>query len=245
MMKYQDYLFDLYGTLVDIHTDESKKELWKLLASWYQSHGAVYSPWNLKKQFRTLLREELHRTALRHPDYTAVDIRMESVFERLYDIQNISVSAESIAETALFYRMLSRDYIRTYACVHDILHRLRADGKRCFLLTNAQAVFTIPELKLLRIADLFDGIVISSTQECAKPDPHIFLAACERYHIKRENALMIGNDPYTDIAGANACGMDSVYLHSNLSPKWTGAPDCTYLIKDGDMQKLKRLLERV
>ena len=56
---------------------------------------------------------------------------------------------------------------------------------------------------------------------------------------------MIGNDPYTDIAGANAYGIDSVYLHSNLSPKWIGAPDCTYLIKDGDMQKLKRLLERI
>ena len=31
-MQYDNYLFDLYGTLVDIHTDENAKELWKRLA---------------------------------------------------------------------------------------------------------------------------------------------------------------------------------------------------------------------
>ncbi len=29
---YDNYVFDLYGTLVDIHTDESKKEVWEKLA---------------------------------------------------------------------------------------------------------------------------------------------------------------------------------------------------------------------
>ena len=31
-MKYENYIFDLYGTLVDIHTDEEKTELWEGLA---------------------------------------------------------------------------------------------------------------------------------------------------------------------------------------------------------------------
>ena len=31
-MKYENYIFDLYGTLVDIHTDEEKTELWEKLA---------------------------------------------------------------------------------------------------------------------------------------------------------------------------------------------------------------------
>ena len=28
-MKYENYIFDLYGTLVDIHTDEENTELWE------------------------------------------------------------------------------------------------------------------------------------------------------------------------------------------------------------------------
>ena len=42
-MKYENYIFDLYGTLVDIHTDEEKTELWEKLAQFYGYYGAVYT----------------------------------------------------------------------------------------------------------------------------------------------------------------------------------------------------------
>ncbi len=241
-MKYFDFLFDLYGTLADIHTDESKKELWQLLAIWYQSHGAAYTPYNLQKEYEHLVQEELRQSALRHPDYLKIDIQLEIVFEQLYRRQNIAASAELAAETALFFRTISRDHIRLYPAVRTLLHKLRTSGRRCFLLTNAQKVFTMPELKLLGITDLFDGIVISSQEECAKPDPHLFHIACQRYEIEKSSALMIGNDPYTDIAGANAYGIDSVYIHTNLSPEWTKTPDSTYLIQDGEIQKLEKFV---
>ncbi len=32
---YRNCIFDLYGTLVDIHTDEVKPELWEKLALFY------------------------------------------------------------------------------------------------------------------------------------------------------------------------------------------------------------------
>ena len=56
-MNYQNILFDLYGTLADIHTDESKKELWKSLSVWYQSHGAAYTPWKLQKDYMQYVAE--------------------------------------------------------------------------------------------------------------------------------------------------------------------------------------------
>ena len=28
-MRYKNYIFDLYGTLVDIHTEEDNQELWE------------------------------------------------------------------------------------------------------------------------------------------------------------------------------------------------------------------------
>ena len=39
-MVYDTCIFDLYGTLVDIHTDEEQEELWERLALFY----AYYAP---------------------------------------------------------------------------------------------------------------------------------------------------------------------------------------------------------
>ena len=36
---YQNYIFDLYGTLVDIRTNERKPSLWKYMAQYMTLHG--------------------------------------------------------------------------------------------------------------------------------------------------------------------------------------------------------------
>ncbi len=241
-MSAEHILFDLYGTLADIHTDESKKELWKSLAVWYQSHGAVYTPWKLRRDYLRYAAEEKKQAALRHPQYHTLDIRIEAVFERLYQSQNIPVSPDTVSETALYFRTLSRSRLSLYPGIRSMLAGLRAAGKHCYLLTNAQAVFTLPELRLLGILEYFDGCMISSQMECAKPDSHFFQAALERFQLDKHKTVMAGNDPRTDIAGAQACGIDSVYIHSNLSPKWTGTAGSTYTIRDGNIEKLAKLL---
>ena len=40
-------IFDLYGTLVDIHTDDEKAELWERLSLFYGYDGAKYAPGEL------------------------------------------------------------------------------------------------------------------------------------------------------------------------------------------------------
>ena len=41
--EYENYIFDLYGTLVDIQTNEKKASLWKNMAHIYSMTGAVYT----------------------------------------------------------------------------------------------------------------------------------------------------------------------------------------------------------
>ena len=41
---YQNYIFDLYGTLVDIHTNEKKAYLWKKMSLFFGMKGAAYEP---------------------------------------------------------------------------------------------------------------------------------------------------------------------------------------------------------
>ena len=204
-MSIQNILFDFYGTLAGIHTDESRKELWRCLAVWYQSHGAAYTPLQLRRDYRQSVQEEKKLAAARHPQYTALDIRIESVFERLYAGRDVHVSSDVIAETALFFRTLSRAHIRLYPGVRAMLARLHKEGRRCYLLTNAQA-------------------------------------ALDAFGLDKKDTIMAGNDPRTDIAGANAFGIDSVYIHSDLSPEWTGTAGSTYTVLDGDIGKLEKLL---
>ena len=54
MKAYDNYIFDLYGTLVDIHTDEEKTELWEKLAQFYGYYGAVYTAEELKNAYACL-----------------------------------------------------------------------------------------------------------------------------------------------------------------------------------------------
>ena len=39
---YKNYIFDFYGTLVDILTDEKDPVLWDKLGQLYQAYGAAY-----------------------------------------------------------------------------------------------------------------------------------------------------------------------------------------------------------
>ena len=44
MAEYRNYIFDLYGTLVDISTNEAKASLWKNMAWLFSMMGASYEP---------------------------------------------------------------------------------------------------------------------------------------------------------------------------------------------------------
>jgi predicted HAD superfamily hydrolase len=45
-----------------------------------------------------------------------------------------------------------------------------------------------------------------------------FRALLEEQKLEIANCLMIGNDRETDIAGAKAAGLDTLYMHTELTP---------------------------
>lgn len=54
---------------------------------------------------------------------------------------------------------------------------------------------------------------------------------------------MIGNDPICDIAGAKKAGLDTYYIHSDISPDCTEDIDATYVQMEMDISKLCNQLE--
>ena len=55
---------------------------------------------------------------------------------------------------------------------------------------------------------------------------------------------MIGNDWISDIEGAKKAGLDSVYLHTNISPKKTIIENvqAKYIIKDGNIESIRKII---
>ena len=246
MKPYRAYVFDLYGTLVDIHTDERPARLWAALAAYYTARGAVWNGPALRAAYLQLCAEETARLEAAFPG-AAVEIDLGRVFAGLYALRGVEASAQMIAQTALQVRRASTTHLRAYAGAAALLSALRGRAE-VVLLSNAQSLFTRPELRQLGLADSFDRIFISSEIGFKKPDARFYAAMLADAGLAPGDCLMIGNDPDCDIRGAGKAGLDAFYVHSALSPQPApayGALPCVGRLDRMDLTALRRELTAV
>lgn len=224
----QNHIFDLYGTLVDIRTDESMPSLWRRMALSLSLQGADYAPAELQKAYHAAVEIQIERRAAQLPNIPKAHIEPDILpaFVSLYEQKGLTVSSEKAKDTALLFRALSMRHIRLYPGAAEVLRGLRQRGQGIYLLSNAQAAFTMPELRMLGLLPLFDGIVLSSDVGVKKPDEAIFEYLLSKYGLRPETCLMIGNDEEADMLGAAIVGMAGRYIHTKQSP------DRRYILPD-------------
>lgn len=235
-------MFDLYGTLIDINTDEWDMELWEKLAILYRYKGAEYSAEEINRDYCAYVEDEKKRVRKRHPEFEVIDIKIEKVFRRLFRAKGVKVSAKEIEFICTAFRCYSTVYIKLYDGVIDLLDTLKAKGKGIYLLSNAQRKFTENELNMFGLTKYFDGILISSDEECSKPDSRYFDALIDRYGLDKNETIMIGNDYISDIKGAKDAGLKSLYIHQSISPKIKGRLVADYKVMNGDVFRIKKLV---
>lgn len=238
---YKNYIFDLYGTLIDINTDEWNDDLWKKMAILYAYRGANYAFDELNSEYDRLVELEKKSVRKKHPDYSVIDIKIEKVFRKLFTQKGVKVTKAQVMFVAEAFRCYSTKYIKLYDGVIDLLDTLKENGKKIYLLSNAQRSFTENELNMFGLTKYFDGICISSDEECSKPDTNYYKALFERYNLEKKESIMIGNDYISDIEGAADYGIDSLYIHQSISPEIKGELRSTYTVMDGDVFKIKKL----
>ena len=231
-MKYENYIFDLYGTLVDIHTDEEKTELWEKLAQFYGYYGAVYTAEELKNAYACLtgqkedaLRQEMGSDAAMKKDdahEAHPEIEIEEVFLALFQKKGVQADIEVAIHAGQFIRILSTEYIRVY--------------------DEAKELLPAYELKLLGLEPYFDDIFLSSSCKVKKPDTRFFHLLLDKHHILPEESIMIGNDAVSDIKGAKEVGLHTFYIHSNISPDTEKKPDADHVLMQMDLAKVRQIL---
>ena len=216
-MKYTDLVFDLYGTLVDIHTEEDNR-VWEKTAFYFGFYGAGYTGPELKAAFQNAMRAREAKAGQSYECFP--DLPFEETMADLFRAKGVVENADSLGiNAAQLFRISSLDYIRLYPHALEALAKLRKAGYRLWLLSNAQAIFTAYELRLLGLGEQLDGIYLSSNYKCRKPDLRFYQALIEERHLDVSKTMMIGNDRQTDIAGAKAAGMATLYMHTDLTPR--------------------------
>ena len=93
--------------------------------------------------------------------------------------------------------------------VHDFLLRLRESEQPIAL--GSASKNARPILKKLGIHDLFDAIVDGTDVSKAKPDPEVFLKACDLLDMPSKNAIVF-EDSISGVQAANNAGMISIGL---------------------------------
>jgi len=97
----------------------------------------------------------------------------------------------------LYERVLSPERWSPYADTEGTLRALRERGVKIGIVSNVPR-----ELATIFAAHCLDGLIDAFTQSyevgAEKPDPRIFLAACERLGADPNETLMVGDHPVAD-----------------------------------------------
>lgn len=216
ILENDNFIFDLYGTLIDVHTDEHADKTWKQWIEYLDKKGIIHPELSVfREDFFELDRTYREKpTPFDVPEIDVLDVYAE-LFERY---GNTAVARDELYEISYAFRTFSTDYIRLFPNVTEFLTALGKAGKRVFLLSNAQRSYTFPELLRFGLIPLFDDYMISSDCKCMKPDRAFFDKLILKNGLDRNKTVMFGDSPESDVKGAQNAGIKAVHLSGDSHP---------------------------
>lgn len=107
----------------------------------------------------------------------------------------------------------------------ETLRALRSGGKRLGLISVCSE--EVPALwDETGFAGLFDSTVFSCAVGLTKPDPRIYLLACDELGVEPMECLFVGDGANDELAGAERVGMRAVLIHRpGQEPTWAEVKD--------------------
>ncbi|XP_073305854.1 uncharacterized protein [Primulina huaijiensis] len=125
--------------------------------------------------------------------------------------------------SALQYFEELYDYYTTEKAWHfcdpnaeKVFYSLRKCGIKVAVVSNFDTRLR-PLLRALKCDHWFDAVAVSAEVEAEKPNPMIFLKACELLGVQPEDAVHVGDDRRNDIWGARDAGCDAWLWGSDVN----------------------------
>lgn len=231
MKRYSHVFFDLDHTLWDFRAN-SRATLQELYVDLQLEEHGVSSVHEMIEEF-----EAINAVLWSRYEAGGLDKAVLRVLRFRSTLLRFGVRNDRLAR-AMGAEYLERCPRRTllHEGVPELLEALRG-RYRSHVITNGFTEVQRLKLENSGIAGYFDVVLTSEEAGARKPDPRIFMEALRRSDAEAASALMVGNDPFTDLAGARSVGMDQAHYLENGS---TADPEATYAFDRFD--RLRSLL---
>jgi 2-haloacid dehalogenase len=126
--------------------------------------------------------------------------------------------ARGLEDAAEFYLDALSTKGELYPGAREALEELRGRGFRLALATNGFTRVQRGRIAAAKVESLFEGIYISEEMGMKKPDASFFAACLAGMGCEPFRALMVGDSPAADMAGAKAAGMPCAWINSHRAP---------------------------
>ncbi len=215
-MTIKGILFDLYGTLVDIETDESMDEIYRAIAHYLTYHGVCLNRREVRERYYRIMKQQKEARCEEYPEIDVEAIWNELLLQE--GIKSDSLRGQQAKVIAHIYRGVSRNRLQLYPDVKRVLNELQCDY-RLALISDAQSCYALPEIRAVGLEGYFNPIVISSHYGFRKPDSRLFQKALDSMNLKPADVIWVGNDMFRDIFGASLLGIRNIFIDSNQGAK--------------------------
>ena len=101
----------------------------------------------------------------------------------------------------------------------EVLKELKDQGFQLNIITNGFKEIQAVKLKSCGLEHFFDVVLCSEEVGQSKPHPLVFQEALNRAKAKAEHSIMIGDDLYADVNGAENAGIRGVLFDPNKNFK--------------------------
>ena len=215
-MAIKGILFDLYGTVIDIETDESLEEIYRGIAHYLTYHGVYLHRWEVRDRYYEIMRQQKEEGGEECPEIDVEAIWIS--FLRQEGIGAPLVRRRLALILAQMYRGISRKRLQLYPGVKGVLDELRPTF-RLALVSDAQPCYALPEMKAVGLDGYFDPVIISAHYGFRKPDTRLMGKALDIMKLGPAEVIYVGNDMYRDMYGASRLGIRTIFVDSNQGAK--------------------------
>lgn len=218
-----NFIFDLYNTLIEVRTDNHKKEAWDVIALAIEEAGGSGNLDALEGMFNLLCEKKLNHaksdlvacgSRVQYPD---LDYR--EVLSDLFISYGASPEEVDFDEVLRGYRAATIERICPYNAVEGLFKAIKERGGRIYLLSNAQLPIAPEEAKECNILQYFDGACYSSQAKIAKPDIEFYDLLFKRFDLDKSESVMVGDDVVKDIKAAKKYGVDAIRCKQGVDKK--------------------------
>ena len=209
MGPYDYILFDADNTLFDFDAAEAKALDAALLQFGYPCDDVT------RPLYRAINHALWHRFNLGQISREKLLVERFAVFVRVMGRED-----DPVAFNRCYLDALSRNADLLPGA--EELCRLLSERYTLAIVTNGNAMAQRGRFDRSPLKGLIPWLFISEEVGTQKPEPRFFQSVLDAMGISdRRRAVVVGDDPYSDILGGNRAGLDTIWYH----PSATAAPE--------------------